>query len=122
MIQSQSIMTKEWYIYINDNREGPYSPEELKADTRITLNTLAWKPGMNSWLPIREIPELRKALSETLLDDNDMLQYPQDELTLEVNPKPPTRWWLVAIVVIFTLIYSVYSGLWLAEWINTYLR
>jgi hypothetical protein len=52
-------MKKEWYIIIDDQKEGPYTPIDLKIHPKVTPDTLAWKEGLKEWIAIRFISELK---------------------------------------------------------------
>ncbi len=52
-------MAKEWFVLIDGKREGPFTPQELKRDRHVTLDTLVWKQGFTDWVPIRKVPELK---------------------------------------------------------------
>lgn len=54
----------QYYIYVNDNQEGPFSLSEL-IDKKIEPNTLIWYSGLSGWLPAKEISELRQIIIET---------------------------------------------------------
>jgi hypothetical protein len=107
-------MKKIWYVSINNTQEGPYSVEELKRDDRITPDTLAWKEGFPRWIPIRDIPELRKIFKDEERGDNDEDENEKkraitlyDEVALAYQQDPNSIFWL--IVVILALIYSLYQ-------------
>jgi hypothetical protein len=54
---------EEWHVAINDVPVGPMRRDEVAR--KIALNaidraSLAWREGMDDWLPIKHIPELAK--------------------------------------------------------------
>ncbi|NQT86048.1 DUF4339 domain-containing protein, partial [bacterium] len=53
-----------WQLHVHGRNVGPFGPDtvrdQLKAG-KISLDTLAWKEGMDDWTPISEIPELCEA-------------------------------------------------------------
>lgn len=58
---------KEWYVAIEDAQVGPVGMSELtqRWDAReITENSLAWKAGMPDWVPIADIPELSRLITD----------------------------------------------------------
>ncbi len=52
----------EFWIYLNNEKRGPYSVEQLQNMT-IPPTTLVWREGMGSWLAAVEIPELTQLYS-----------------------------------------------------------
>jgi hypothetical protein len=51
----------EWHVGINDVPVGPMRREEIArklAAGAITPDSLAWREGLDDWLPLRRIPEL----------------------------------------------------------------
>lgn len=115
-------MNKIWYILVNGKEEGPFSVEELKNETLITPDTLAWKEGFEKWIPIRNIPELQiifKDEEEVKSDEDDennlklpsLSQTEDDQLILDMQSSPPFFWWLIFIIII--LCYSFYLIYWM---------
>lgn len=49
----------KYFISIKGKKQGPYSIEELK-ELNLFNTTLAWKEGMEEWLPAKEINELKE--------------------------------------------------------------
>jgi hypothetical protein len=51
----------EWHVAVNDSPVGPHTRDEiarmLLAGT-VNAQSLAWREGLDDWLPIRSIPEL----------------------------------------------------------------
>jgi hypothetical protein len=107
-------MKKIWYVSIHNTQEGPYSVEDLKRDDRITPDTLVWKEGFPRWIPIRDVPELKKIFKDEKKNENDDdLDEKQpsricfDEVVLDYQQDPNSIFWL--IVVTLALIYSLYQ-------------
>lgn len=51
----------EWHVAINDIPVGPMRREEVGrkiAAGAVTGESLAWREGLDDWLPVRNIPEL----------------------------------------------------------------
>lgn len=103
-------MIKEWFIWVLGKHEGPYSIDDLKADSRLTPDTLVWKEGFKAWLPIRQVPELKEIFK-------DQRKKPQP-IHDEFKPKPlfseeeaitiqqdPFQFYLWVLVVILIIIY-----------------
>ena len=45
---------EQWYAVIDNQRQGPMSPEDLEARIdakQITAQTLLWREGMANWVP-----------------------------------------------------------------------
>lgn len=58
---------KEWYVAIDDSQVGPVDVAEIEQrwDGRdLNEDSLAWKAGMDDWLPIADIPELAYLVTE----------------------------------------------------------
>lgn len=95
-----------WFIILNGKQEGPYSFEELREIKEITPDTLAWKEGMENWLPIRDIPELKKLFEEPQPSE-EMIEGPEgkgtaEDLVLSIpQAEPPLFFWLLLISLLF---------------------
>lgn len=64
-------MEKEYYIVVNDRREGPFTFEGLRA-RGIEPSTLVWTAGMSDWKRAAEVPEVAPLLaSQTRVDDEE---------------------------------------------------
>jgi hypothetical protein len=55
---------KQYYIFINDERKGPLSFEEIKQEN-ISNDTLVWFEGIPEWNKAHEIEELKELLKAT---------------------------------------------------------
>ena len=110
-------MNAEWYILIDGKKEGPFSINQLKKDTKVTPDTLVWKNGFKEWLAIRQVPELADLFKdenvipgkeENNQDDvsTDLVQQDQAALTLRHDP---TQWVLWLLVLILLLVYILYQ-------------
>ena len=64
-------MVKEWYIRIGNGQEGPYGVEELRSDRRITPETLVWKEGFDSWVPIGSVDELSSIFVDATSEEGE---------------------------------------------------
>ncbi len=110
---------KEWYILLEGQREGPFSPSELRSDPRVNPDTLVWKEGLQAWQPIRSVQELKD-----LFKDSTELHSPSPDAIGEVGEgdatlvlsedfnesklaAPPFWWWLLVIATI--LIWAWYG-------------
>ncbi len=59
--QAPVLTLDEWHVGINDVPVGPMRRDEVArklASGVITLDSLAWREGLDDWLPIGRIPEL----------------------------------------------------------------
>jgi len=99
-----------WYIKVDKEPEGPYSVEDLRWDSRITLTTLAWREGMSSWLPMKEIPELA-ALFVHEDKGNDEGTPPGEEQVMTLSPDPQPLYYVLAAgaLLILLLLYFFYT-------------
>lgn len=93
---------KIWYIKVNGKQEGPFSYADLKRDRRLTPDTLVWKQGFETWLPIREVSELKNLFKdeEEVLEPEKEPQLPQDELVLDMRQQPPFLVWILIALAI----------------------
>ena len=109
-------MKKIWFIEIEGKREGPYSVMDLKRDKRITPDTLAWRPGFENWVPIRNIPELKKIFEEEFEAEEEAEEtrpIPADELTLLLEKEPPYLffiWLVIVALIMFYVLYQLYGS------------
>jgi len=62
---------EEWFMVSQESPEpdGPYSLRDLDVKNRTgDLNKLTeihiWKDGMNDWLPINDVPEIKKVFED----------------------------------------------------------
>lgn len=111
-------MTKIWYILIDGKSEGPWTFDELKENSKITPDTLAWKEGFDNWTKIRDIPELKELFEEVskppeVEESTDSLEEKslQDELVLEMGQQEPPYmlWFLIAFVSLMYVILQLYT-------------
>jgi hypothetical protein len=104
---------REWYIFLDNSKQGPFNIKELKKNRRVNPDTLVWKEGFKDWVPIRSIKELREVfedenkpqekakidpLSPDILDEEVTLTMQQD----------PFQFLLWILILILSLIYVLY--------------
>ncbi len=75
----------EFYILINNVKQGPFSLEEL-AGKNITSKTMVWKVGFTNWLPAYKVEELSELLSKL----------PPEP---PIHNNPPKTWLVESILV-----------------------
>jgi GYF domain 2 len=114
-------MDKIWYILIDSVEEGPFSAKELFGDKRVSLDTLVWKEGLEKWIPLRNVSELRKLFEkressfkeeETKEEEQEHETYPsQGELVLDYRKGPNffLIWLMIALILILYLLYEIYA-------------
>ncbi|MGZ6825396.1 MAG: SPFH domain-containing protein [Mycobacteriales bacterium] len=51
--------TTQWYLGIDGQQVGPLSPAEVTSRPGVTADTLVWKAGMEQWVRLGDVPELR---------------------------------------------------------------
>lgn len=49
---------KQYYIYINNEQQGPYNLEQLKG-MYLLPDTLIWYVGLQEWIRCDKVPELQ---------------------------------------------------------------
>ena len=106
---------KIWFVVIRGKQEGPFTKEELFADKRLTPDTLAWKPGLPTWMPLRNIPELKDLFEEkavhrppgkpSIFEEEKLQTAGKDALILE-NYREPPPWILWLIFALLLLFYT----------------
>ncbi len=106
-------MDKIWYIKINNIEEGPYSFYDLKSNWRISPETLAWKEGFVSWLPIRDIEELKdlfKDEKQPEMEEPETKPEPEEEIALPLSKDPFSIlfWVLITALLIFYIFYKYF--------------
>lgn len=83
----------KYWIYLNDEKKGPYSIDQLKVMT-IPPTTLVWRDGMDTWVNANEIPELSSLYStpmppeyveEPLVEEEETPEMPIDEPNEDLN-------------------------------------
>ncbi len=112
-------MKQEWYILIDGSKEGPFTPLELKADSRVTPDTLVWKPGFLEWVAIRFIPELKfifkdEPESKPLHEDPNTQPLGSDSseqatLTIQEDPSQFFLWILLLILILIYVFYQLHQ-------------
>ena len=57
-----------YYVAIDGQQIGPLNESELMGlirDKKVSKDTLAWMPGMATWLPIEKVPSILKLIALT---------------------------------------------------------
>jgi hypothetical protein len=104
---------REWYVILKGRKEGPFSVPELLRMEGIDENTLAWREGMEKWLPIREIPELKflfieKEPSLPFQEEVEDKPIKAEDIVLTLpNAQPPFIFWIFFITLL--LMYALYQ-------------
>lgn len=111
------MVSKEWYLLIGGQKEGPYTLLELRNNRLITPDTLIWKEGFRQWVAIRYVPELK-----ILFQDEKEEEPPADvvkegeaksavdsqETTLAIRYEPPYKLYFWLLIVILMVCYTIY--------------
>lgn len=77
----------EYYIYINNVKEGPYKLEELSSKP-LAPDVLVWSEGFADWKKAKDVPELTEILSKIP---------PEPKVT--PNQPMPKTWFLESLLV-----------------------
>lgn len=67
-IQNHDCAIQNVHVSINNKDVGPLNESEIHVlcnQKRISADTLAWMPGMNTWKPIGQIPVILKIIALT---------------------------------------------------------
>lgn len=104
-------MEKIWYLLIDNKEEGPFSAKEVRANPKVTLETLVWKEGMSDWTPLKKIRELRRFFEpEPPIQDEEELKHSkktlpaQNELVMEYGFDPGP----IFLLILFLLLLIIY--------------
>lgn len=57
-----------YYVAIDGQQTGPFRESELMElirDKKVSKDTLAWMPGMETWLPVEKVPAILKLIALT---------------------------------------------------------
>ncbi|MGA8165550.1 MAG: DUF4339 domain-containing protein [Waddliaceae bacterium] len=107
-------MDKIWHLNIEGKEEGPYSIRDLRRHPAVTPDTLAWREGLDSWKPIRQLPELDELFYEKPPEDEEREKDhpaasipPEDEVALSFY-KDPYFLILWFVIVFLILMYALY--------------
>ncbi len=88
-------------ILINEEEEGPYSIVQLRADRRITPQTLVRRIGTRKWRAIGSVKELR-----AVFEDEEIREEPKKQTVTPggalaiLNPSDPEGPFAIVIFVI----------------------
>ena len=64
----QQPLASIYYVAIDGQQTGPLRESELMElirDRKVSKDTLAWMPGMATWLPIEKVPAILKLIALT---------------------------------------------------------
>jgi GYF domain 2 len=108
-------MEKVWYIEVEGKREGPFSIAQLKRDKRITPDTLVWKKSFSTWIPIRNVPELKiifedSPIQEVIKPVFDKKKLPLNEIAIDFREDPPFfyLWLIIAATIASYILYELF--------------
>jgi hypothetical protein len=112
-------LVKEWFIIIDNEKEGPYSLHDLKKDLRFTPDTLVWKRGFQEWIKARFVSEMLELFKDEpeakpLHEDKNkeipshLGQQNQITLTLQQDPYQFILWILLLLLVMFYTFFRFY--------------
>lgn len=61
-------MANIYYVAVDGHQTGPLRESELMElinDKKVNKDSLAWMPGMATWLPIEQVPAILKLIALT---------------------------------------------------------
>lgn len=109
-------MNKIWYIQIEGRKEGPYSPQDLKRDPRVTPDTLVWKEGFKDWIPIRYVQELKEVFKDEKEEKeegkkNNGNKRLSGDMVLALKEQNPNFIFLLLLIIalLFYIFYQIYN-------------
>lgn len=56
---------KTFHIAVNNQQQGPFTIDQLRASGQVTPDTLVWSAGMPQWAPASSVPELAALFAAT---------------------------------------------------------
>lgn len=86
-IERHNYYIMDFYLLINNSKQGPYSIEEL-ASKDLSPSTMVWTQGYTDWKPAKQVPELHNLLANL----------PPDAPTYR-NTQMPKTWMVESILV-----------------------
>lgn len=54
---------QQYYMVIDEQSAGPFTLDEVILHSKITPDTLVWKPGLDNWVAAKTLPELSIAFN-----------------------------------------------------------
>jgi hypothetical protein len=105
---------REWFVLIEGKKTGPFTPEELRVNQKITPDTLVWKKGFSTWVKAAEVKELRKIFKDEVKKEKKPSSKqsfsPGHEqiLTDRLPPHSFFFWFLICLVILLYSIYRLY--------------
>lgn len=125
-------MEKEYYIVVNDRREGPFTFEGLRA-RGLEPTTLVWTAGMSDWKRAADVPEVASLIkSQTRINEEESAfggyarreeppyrnpygadpRYSQGNRNVNPNVQVNTSWKTLAIVALVCgFLFSCVGGI-----------
>jgi hypothetical protein len=85
-------MKEKYFFGIKGQKIGPLDEESIRQrlkDGTITTETLAWCAGMQNWLPLNQISELKEVLSEFLSHQSVPPDLPSGQISVGQQTPPP---------------------------------
>lgn len=73
----------DYYILINNTKQGPFSQEEL-INKNITPNAMVWAIGFSNWKQAKDVPELSEVLSNLPPEPPEQILMPKKWLVESV--------------------------------------
>lgn len=111
-------MDKVWFIFVDNKKEGPFTPLELKEDPRVNPDLLVWKEGFHAWIAIRHVPELALVFKDTHIQSPKQVD-PGEQTSSDLIPEQatltlrqdPLQWilWVLILILILILVYTYHE-------------
>ena len=57
-------------MVVDEQTVGPFTLEEIKIHPKLTPETLVWKPGIENWIPARQMSELNVGINNPYNGNN----------------------------------------------------
>lgn len=114
-VGKKELEIQEWWLKFGEISEGPFSIMQLRADSRLTPDTLVWKKGFPTWVPIRNVRELKILFEDSKEQDLPLkelktAQNQDDELVIDTQKDPYDflYWLILTAIIICYVLYQIY--------------
>lgn len=110
-------MKKIWFVDIDDKLYGPFTVAELRNFPGLTPDTLIWRKGLLTSIPLRHIPELQEIFEDSEPLNPGSESKPKqskvlltrtgaaDEMALDLGGAPPSWLFALLMALIFLLLF-----------------
>lgn len=76
-------------MVVNEQQAGPFSFEEIVLNPNLSPETLVWKPGYDTWIAAKTLPEFEAHFSKINQPSQDFNKPPQFQSSFREDPQSP---------------------------------